>query len=355
VADKSQQTEKPTSRRIQKAREEGQFPQAKQLLSAVQFAVFAGLLSGCTSDWFRDFANMAKNVLRRAVEAPMSTEELISVSRDLLWHTAVPLLVGGVLVMVAGVGLQLAVTQFGFSLKKLAPDLGRLNPATRLQSLFSENLRTAVEALVLLPILFYAVYSITSDNLPVIVSLPRMALPAAVGQLLGSMMSVIWRAVLIFGVVGGVLFLRDFRRHAEGLKMSKQEIRDEVKQTEGNPENRGRVRRMMRDLLRRQMMKQVKTATAVVVNPTHYAVALRYDMGSSAAPVVVAKGKNRVALRIRQIAEHNSVPIVENPPLARGLYASVKVGQAIPAEFFKAVAEVLAYIYRIMNAPSRRP
>ena len=135
--------------------------------------------------------------------------------------------------------------------------------------------------------------------------------------------------------------------------MSKQEIRDESKESEGNPQIKSQIRRLQRALLRRQMMKEVATATAVVVNPTHFAVAIRYKMESMSAPVVVAKGKNYLALRIRMRAVENMVPIIENPPLAQALYKSVDVGQEIPASFYRAIAEILAYIYKLQNP--RRP
>ena len=131
--------------------------------------------------------------------------------------------------------------------------------------------------------------------------------------------------------------------------MSKQEIRDESKETDGNPLMKARVRRIRRDMARRRMMHEIPTATAVIVNPTHYAVALKYSLDTKGAPKVVAKGKNYLALRIRQKALENQFPLIENPPLAQGLYKSVDVGQEIPAHFYKAVAEVLAYIFRIMN------
>ncbi len=131
--------------------------------------------------------------------------------------------------------------------------------------------------------------------------------------------------------------------------MTKQEIRDEVKESEGNPQTKQRIRRIQRDVIRRSMMKEVPKATAIIVNPTHYAVAIRYSMETQAAPKVVAKGKNYLARRIREIAMEHNVPIVENQPLAQALYKSVEVGQEIPAHLYRAVAEILAYLYRLMN------
>jgi len=142
---------------------------------------------------------------------------------------------------------------------------------------------------------------------------------------------------------------RQLRRHKQDLRMSKQEIKEEMKELEGNTQMKARVRRIKRDRARRQMMKEVATATAVVVNPTHFAVAIRYEMDSMAAPRVVAKGKNYLALRIRQRAIENQVPLIENPPLAQALYKSVEVGQEIPPHLYRAVAEILAYIFKLMN------
>jgi flagellar biosynthetic protein FlhB len=133
------------------------------------------------------------------------------------------------------------------------------------------------------------------------------------------------------------------------LRMSKQDIKDENKHNEGDPHTKQRIRRMRRELLRRRMMQQVPQATAVVVNPTHFAVAIRFDSETMASPVVVAKGKNWLALRIRQVAVENEVPVIENPPLARALYGAVEVGSAISPEFYKAIAEILAYVYRLMG------
>lgn len=137
--------------------------------------------------------------------------------------------------------------------------------------------------------------------------------------------------------------------------MSKQEVRDEAKDMEGNPHVKGKIKRLRRDLARRRMMKEVPTATVVIVNPTHFAVALKYRHDAMNTPVVVAKGKNYLALRIRRIANENSVPLVENPPLAQALYKSVEVGREIPPQMFRAVAEVLAYIYKLTNPRRTKP
>jgi flagellar biosynthetic protein FlhB len=169
----------------------------------------------------------------------------------------------------------------------------------------------------------------------------------------GSVVELFWKAAGLFLVFGCVDLFRQLRRYRRDLRMSKQEIREEVKESEGNPQMKARIRRLQREQARRRMMKEVPSATAVVVNPTHYAVALRYSMDRMTAPLVVAKGKNYLAQRIRQKAVEHQVPIVENPPLAQALYKSVEVGQEIPPHLYRAVAEILAYIFKLMHGRLR--
>jgi flagellar biosynthetic protein FlhB len=179
--------------------------------------------------------------------------------------------------------------------------------------------------------------------------LPLQSVASGFNLIATSLMELFWKASAVFLIFGCVDLARQLRRHKSELRMSKQEIREEMKDVEGNPQMKARIRRLQRDRVRKQMMKEVPKATAVVVNPTHFAVAIRYHMDSMAAPLVVAKGKNFLALRIRQKAIEHQVPIVENPPLAQALYKSVEVGQEIPPHLYRAVAEILAYIFKLMN------
>jgi flagellar biosynthesis protein FlhB len=179
--------------------------------------------------------------------------------------------------------------------------------------------------------------------------LSLQSLPQATAQVGESVNGLLWKAASLFVVFGSVDLFRQQRRYSSELRMTKQEVREENRRAEGDPQMKGRIRRLRRDMLRKQMMSEVPKATAVVVNPTHFAVAIRYDMDTMPCPLVVAKGKNWLALRIRQIAVESQVPIIENPPLARALYDAVEVGRAISPEFYKAIAEILAYVYRIMG------
>jgi flagellar biosynthesis protein FlhB len=234
-------------------------------------------------------------------------------------------------------------------LKRLAPSFTRFNPMNRLKELPRQNIPAALQAMALMAVMGYVLYLLVRDNLPRLLLLPLATVPVGLAEIANAASQLLWRAAAILFLFGAIDLIRNRWMYYKQLRMSKQEIKDEAKESEGNPQVKGQIRRLRRELMRRRMMQDVPKATAIIVNPTHYAVAIRYEMDSMASPLVVAKGKNYLALRIRQKAIESGVPIVENPPLARGLYTAAEVGQEIPAEFYRAVAEVLAYIYRLMG------
>ncbi len=347
MADKSNKTEKPTPHRIDKARREGQFASSKEFLGALQFLAFVFMVARFGPGWLEHTIRSSRVLLAGAFSSGLSAQQLGGLWRDLLVECVAPLLVAGAALVCLSLSAQLAVTRMGFSFKKLAPDLKRLNPAARLKEVFRQNTWALVKALVMLPLAALAVWSIARDNVGVYMAMPLGGVEGGARQLGQSLMVLLWKAAGLFVVLGLVELARERRRYTRDLRMSRQELREEVKELEGNPHMKARIRRIQRDLARRQMMREVPEATAVVVNPTHYAVAIRYRMETMAAPLVVAKGRGILAQRIRQIAAAHQVPVVENPPLAQALYKSVKVGQEIPAHLYRAVAEILAYIYRL--------
>jgi flagellar biosynthetic protein FlhB len=192
-------------------------------------------------------------------------------------------------------------------------------------------------------------YSTIADQLGEISQLALVSLSAALtrsGELIGHQLRQI---CLVLFVIGTIDLVRQRRKFTKNLRMTKQEVKDEMKQSDGNPETKARVRRLQRDAARKNMIKAVKTATVVITNPTHYAIAIKYEMGSRSVPTVVAKGKNYLAKVIRERAREHDIPIIENKPLAQALYQTADVGNEIPSALYRAVAEVLAQIYRIIN------
>lgn len=349
MSDKAQRTEPASPRRIEKARKEGQFPSAKEFVSAIQFLAFVAIVANWGGEWILQTKRATRLILERAFERDVTAPELVRLVADSVSRVVFPLLLAGSLLIVLTVTVQLLATNMGFSLKKLTPGFKRLNPIAKLRELPRQNIPMLVKALIMLPFFIGVVYAIAQDSFPAYFLLPLQDVETGALRIAMSILDLLWKAATMFMVFGCIDLMRQRHRYQKDLRMSKQELRDEAKESEGNPQVKMRIRRLRRDLLRRRMVQEVSTATALIVNPTHYAVAIRYQFESMAAPVVVAKGKNYLAQRIRQRAIAHQIPIVENPPLAQALYKSVDTGQEIPAHLYRAVAEILGYIYRLMN------
>lgn len=344
-----QKTEKPTKRRLLKAREEGRAPSTRQFIAGLQFCVLVVLIKTRADDWLTYATVTFRGELKRAFIADVTPAELLHLGAQLLYACFFPMLTIGGALLAVSVGVHLAVTRMQFSPKKLAPDPQRLNPLNRIKQLPRQNLTAVIQSLIMLPVFGAAIYAAAATQADRFIVLPMANIRTGLVAVTSQMQGLMWKAAAIFLAFGCAELLRETRRYAVELRMTKQEIKDENKETEGNPLTKARLRTLRRDQARKRMMQAVPTATAVVVNPTHFAVALKYDPLAMAAPLVVAKGKNYLALRIKQKAIDHKVPLIENPPLAQALYKSVDVGQEIPPHLYRVVAEILAYIFRLTN------
>jgi flagellar biosynthesis protein FlhB len=344
---KGQATEQPTQRRLDKARKDGRFPVSREMSAAVQFLTFAMLLAAYGEQWFQGLADCMRRLLVHAFTAELTPRELRVIAATVLLRNLAPFAAVGAALLVVSGGTQLAITRFGFAAKNAAPQFGRLNFLRKARELPRQNLPMLLQAVMLLPVVGMALWGVVKENLDGLTAMPLESVREGAHQMTTSIKTLIWRAAFVFFVLGAFDYWRQQRRYTADLKMSKQEIREEMKELEGNPEIKSRIRRLQREWMRRRMMQQVPKATAVIVNPTHYAVAIRYAIETMPAPVVVAKGQNYLALRIRQKAVEYQVPVIENPPLAQALYRSAEIGQEIPGHLYRAVAEILAYIYRL--------
>lgn len=258
--------------------------------------------------------------------------------------------------LVGGVALSLLQTGFLFRSEALMPDPSRLSPTRWLRRMASaDGLFEHGKSLVKLAVIAVALWKTLADRLPAIGSALGLSPAGLVEQTDADIISLLWPllAALALIAVGDILWVR--LRHARSLRMSREEVREELKETEGDPHLKAHLRRVRTARMKRRMLGAVKKATVVVTNPTHYAVALVYERGGSAAPRVVAKGVDAMAARIRELAEEHRVPVVANPPLARALY-QVEVDTEIAPEHYKAVAEIIAYVWRLARpAPPKAP
>ncbi len=354
MADHSK-TEQPTAKRIEKARREGQFITSREMITAAQFVIFVAILSAWFPGWLTGMKEMLHQALAQAFHGDLDVTSLPGIAWEMLQKAFVPLSVVGGLTGLATLGLHLAITKMGFHFEKLAPDFKHFNPVSKVQQLVRQGGPAFIQAAFMLVLFGATIYVIAKQNAEIFLALPFASLDVGLQKVGASLKDLLWKAAGVFLVFGIVDLFRQRRRYLKDLRMTKEEVKREAKESEGNPHVKGKIRRLRRDMARRRMMKEIPTATAVIVNPTHYAVALRYLPETAATPMVVAKGKNYLAKRIRQIAIESGVPLVENPPLAQALYKSVDVGREIPPTLYKAVAEVLAYIYKLTKARRQWP
>jgi flagellar biosynthesis protein FlhB len=350
LADQGQKTEQPTQQRLTQTRREGQFPVSRDFIAVLQFsAVVIAILAFC-----RQGTSAFMDLWRTLFERSLQSQELtLSDALALYRNVVFPFLSKALLIGLAILGLvllvQLATTGFGLASSKLMPDFKRLNTFSRIKQMPKDNAQAVLRSVIMMVLVTAYLYSTIADQLGEISQLALVSLSAALtrsGELIGHQLRQI---CLVLFVIGTIDLVRQRRKFTKNLRMTKQEVKDEMKQSDGNPETKARVRRLQRDAARKNMIKAVKTATVVITNPTHYAIAIKYEMGSRSVPTVVAKGKNYLAKVIRERAREHDIPIIENKPLAQALYQTADVGNEIPSALYRAVAEVLAQIYRIIN------
>jgi flagellar biosynthetic protein FlhB len=345
-----EKTEKATPRRLIKARREGQFASSHDFVSGLQFTVFVLLIAQTGPSLLSSLKEVTRGLFIEAFRGDLGPSTLIGILHEALSRGLSPLIYASGILILTALAFQLSSTGFSFSLTRMLPKPSNFDVFQKLQSLPQKGLVSSIQAVALVAVFGATIYWIVTKSGERLLMIPLSSFQVGLETLRSLIMDLLWKAAALFLLFGFVDFARQKRKFSKQMRMSKQDIRDEAKENEGNPQTKMRIRRLQRDVRRRRMMDEVKTATAVVVNPTHYAVAIRYHHDTMAAPLVVAKGKNYLALRIRARALEFGVPLIENPPLAQALYKSVEVGQHIPPHLYRAVAEILAYIYRLMGA-----
>jgi flagellar biosynthetic protein FlhB len=347
-------TERPTPRRLQEARRRGEVPRSRDLSAAlVTLAGGVGLtmLGGVVGGRLLALVAGSMSFTRGAA---MDTGQILPAlgAASLQGLLAVAPILG--LLLVAAVLAPLLIGGWNFSGEPLALNWSRLDPIAGLGRMFS--LRGSIELLKALARVG-VVAAVAVVLLRVQFRQYQLLGAEPVGTAIAHALSLAGGALIALGGALGLIALIDVPltlwQHQRALRMTREEIREESKDVEGNPEIRSRVRRMQQEMARRRMMDEVPRADVVITNPTHYAVALRYEENRMRAPVVVAMGRDLVALRIREIAARHQVPLVEAPPLARALHASCDLGDEIPARLYAAVAQVLTYVYQLRTARRR--
>ncbi|MDU2940376.1 MAG: flagellar biosynthesis protein FlhB [Enterobacteriaceae bacterium] len=357
--DSEDKTESPTPQRLEKAREEGQIPRSRELTSLLILLVGVSVIWIGGESLARRLAGLLSTGLRfdhSIINDPnLILGQIIRLIREAMFGL-LPLITGVVIVaLVAPVMLGGLV----FSGKSLSLKLDKLNPLPGLKRMFSaqsvaELVKALLKAVLVGCVTGFYLWSHWPDMMHLISQSPLTAMGNAL-DLVG--LCALLVALGVIPMVGFDVFWQ-IHSHLKKLRMSRQDIRDEFKQSEGDPHVKGRIRQMQRAAARRRMMADVPKADVIVTNPTHYSVALQYDESKMSAPKVVAKGAGLVALRIRELAAEHRVPVLEAPPLARALYRHAEIGQQIPGQLYAAVAEVLAWVWQLKRwrlAGGQRP
>jgi len=350
-------TEQATPQRRRQARDKGQVLRNRELVAALSLFAVILYLAWRPEMWIGRWQSYFARALGAGVQGDWgSTVPVIG------WtFLAVAQWVAPVFALAFFVAIGTTLSQGGVVLASgaLTPNFSRLNPANNLRQLFSlSGLSRILKSLIPTAIILYLALQVVLGRVPELLHASRLPSHASL-SLLGSLLfAIAWRAAFVLLVWSAIDFLLQWQTFERGLRMTKQEVRQEHKENDGSPQIKSRIRRLRRELLRKSLHRDVQRATAVIANPTHYAVALEYRPSTMAAPVVVAKGRNLIAQKIKELARWHEIPIVENPPLAQALYKATDVGQMIPAKLYAAVAEILAFLYRAQmrmpGNPSRR-
>ena len=353
MSEAAERTEPASPRKRKKAREEGQVARSNELIGCAILLAFLHAVPTFGPQIADGMSQFMTQMFQAASQRDLDAQALTGMTEESLRRAA--MFAGPILGAIVAATLAGSVAQVGmvFTPGKLMPKFETLNPLQGFKRMFQP--KTLVElgkGFLKLGVVAWSGTTFLQEHWQEVFGLsgvPAQQIAMKIGQLAHGM-SLKMTAALAFVAALDYAYQRwDLEKK---LKMTKQEVKDEMRDTEGNPQIKGRVRQKMREMSRRRMIHAVPAATVIITNPTHFAVALQYELGQKGAPKVVAKGADFLAARIREVGRENNVPIIENPPLARTLYRSVQIGQEIPAELFKAVAEVLAFVWQTGSSAS---
>ena len=345
-----EKTEKATPKRRQEAREKGNIPRSIEVNSAVILLIVSLFFIFLGSKMFSGVIQLGRSVFGNMHTIDLSVQYIPGLVQKT--GIAFSFLVGPFMLSILVAGVLSNVMQSGltFSAESLQPKFSKINPLSGFKKMFAlRSLVELVKNIFKLSIIGYIGYITIkgeTDSFFALVNQDVMQIVAFVGALT---LKMFLRVGAVFIILAGLDFAYQRFEFEKELKMTKQEIKEEYKQTEGDPLIKSRIRSIQRERARSRMMQDVATADVVVTNPTHVAVALKYDSENMGAPKVVAKGMRKIAERIKQIARENGVPVIEKPLVARMLYKSAEIGQEIPAELYQVVAELLAFVYQSKN------
>lgn len=354
--DGSEKTESASSKKLQDARNKGNLPRSKDLSSALLLIVAAVTIYGTGTLLVRDLAVLFDfNFL-------VERSDLFDLSRMIfhLYESVVTMMDSMVLLMsvlaAAGIVGSIALGGLNFSWEPLTPKLSKMSPIAGLKRMFSvQSLVELLKSIAKVTLVGFVAVLVLNYFLPETLGLTFQSIQLAIAH---GIDIVIWSFVFVtlaLALIAAIDVPFQVWSHKEKLKMTKQEVKDEFKQQEGDPLVRGRIRQMQRQAAMNRMMSDVPNADVIITNPTHFSVALKYDQANGSAPLLLAKGGDFIALKIREVGNHYDIPVIQSPALARAIYHHTEIGDEIPQGLFKVVAQLLAYVYQLRNARMGAP
>jgi flagellar biosynthetic protein FlhB len=347
-------TEAATPKRRTDARNKGTVAKSMDLNTALVLLVCMYVIKISGGFMMQGLSGILRDTLSGFGHAYITQDTVWGLARDYGIRT---LVICAPVVLSAGlVGFSVNVMQVGFhaSAQSMTPDLNKMNPITGMQKLFStKGLVEIVKSMVKVGLVGYVVYTFLRAELPGFTKLADMSVEASASLIAVLCWRMLLKACAVMAIIAIIDYMYQRYQYEQSVKMTKQEVKDEYRLQEGDPQIKGRIRQKQRQMAKQRMMKDVPKADVIITNPTHLAVAIQYDSEQMSAPVVVAKGQRLVAQKIKEVAAANGVPIVESKPVARALYQAVEVGDRVPEELYQAVAEILAYVYRLSEKSGR--
>jgi flagellar biosynthetic protein FlhB len=346
--DKSSQTEQPTQRRLDEAAKHGDVVKSQEVTTFVVLlggALTLGIFGRSTAD---GFAQHFRVFLEQPDQILVDSGSIMSLFRTIVWSLLA--LMAPVFGLIAAMGLAGHVLQNrpSITLERIAPDFAKLSPMKGLKRLVGlDGVTNLGKGFLKIAIVGSVVWSVLWPERGSLEGFLTVSPQGLASAMVGLVMKILIAALSVLAVIAVLDYLFQYYRFMQRNRMSKHEIKEEYRQTEGDPAVKAKIKQIRIERSKRRMMAQVPQATVIITNPTHYAVALKYESGKMAAPICVAKGVDALAFKIREVAQEHEIPIVENPPLARALYATVDLDEQVPAEHFKAVAQVIGYVMRL--------
>lgn len=346
----SDKTEEPTPKKKKDARKQGNIAKSAEVNKAMTFIAILVVIYMMSGSIISELQGFIVNILSGDFSMTMNDNTIKILMFKVMMSFMKIVLPISLIIMVFGILGSLIQTGLFFSMESLKPKFSKLNPLTGLKNMFSmKAIVNLIKSMVVICIMIYLGYSFMSKNFEGIIKSGDIYLPYMFNIVLDLIKSILTSITLAVAVVAALDYGYEKFSHKKGLKMTKQEVKEEYKQMEGDPHIKGKIKQKQRQMANQRMMQAVPSSTVIVTNPTHISIAIRYEQGKDTTPIVVAKGADEVAFRIREIAKSHDIPIIENVPLARLIYKEVDIDQEIPEEMYKAVAEVLVAVYKIKN------